>query len=516
MVSSTALFDLIKSLTPSEKRHFKIFSAKSSVKESSKYEKLFDIIYKQDVYSEAEIKKKMADEKVAGYFPVAKNYLYELVKDSLHVYHLNLSRESIFKKELHSVSILYQKGLYDQCEKLIRKVEKEMADEENYLGLYEIRIWKLKLARTITKKVSYKTFIDFADEVKHAIENENNKADYSRLMSVVSYLLRLPNAEKNEGVKKRLEAALADPLLSSIDKAMNNGSKILFNYIYLLYYSLIIKDYRKSFEFGKKNVSIFESNPKIIKEDPLSYIRAVNNLAWSGFRLKAYEECEALVIRMNAVLKKNKIKLDVNGSVGAFLLYNITVTNVAIKKVNFEKIHLIIDELEKGFSLYKGKMYISDEILLTYNVAYLYFGMGQYKKSQVWLHQLLNMGNDDLQWDISEATRILMLLIHIENDEMDLLSYTSRSVNRFFKRTGNLNKVELLFFKFVKQLLSTKKDKRDIYKDTLQAFEKISKKDKEKSQAFNNIDFASWLESKIYEKSFAAVVKEKLAFVSGR
>ena len=50
-----ALFDLIHSLTKSEKRYFKLMSSRHTIGDENNYIRLFDAIGKQSTYSEAEL-----------------------------------------------------------------------------------------------------------------------------------------------------------------------------------------------------------------------------------------------------------------------------------------------------------------------------------------------------------------------------------------------------------------------------------------------------------------------------
>ena len=52
------LFELIKSLTKSEKRYFKVYSAQQTKNNSNNYILLFDAIDRQEVYNEEKIKRK--------------------------------------------------------------------------------------------------------------------------------------------------------------------------------------------------------------------------------------------------------------------------------------------------------------------------------------------------------------------------------------------------------------------------------------------------------------------------
>ena len=77
-----ALFLLIKSLSFSEKKHFRQFANKLGSNEETLYISLFDLLQKQEVYKPGIIKKKLKIEKDANYRKL-KNYLYQILLKSL-------------------------------------------------------------------------------------------------------------------------------------------------------------------------------------------------------------------------------------------------------------------------------------------------------------------------------------------------------------------------------------------------------------------------------------------------
>ncbi|MFH0867141.1 MAG: hypothetical protein V1904_13175 [Bacteroidota bacterium] len=118
---SDKLFSLIRSLSKQEKRYFKLFAGAN--REASNYIKLFDILSRQKVYDEDAIREIYKNEKFIKQLHVTKNYLYKLILRSLHIYHINISEDSIIKELLQCVEILYNKGLYGQCTTLLNKAK---------------------------------------------------------------------------------------------------------------------------------------------------------------------------------------------------------------------------------------------------------------------------------------------------------------------------------------------------------------------------------------------------------
>ncbi|MDQ3021512.1 MAG: hypothetical protein M3R36_13225 [Bacteroidota bacterium] len=78
------LFQLIKSLTQSEKRFFKVYASLHHIKgDENKYFKLFNAIDKQKIYDEELIRKQFGNEKFLKQLFVVKNYLYHTILKSL-------------------------------------------------------------------------------------------------------------------------------------------------------------------------------------------------------------------------------------------------------------------------------------------------------------------------------------------------------------------------------------------------------------------------------------------------
>ena len=110
MKTSTELFELIKSLTKTEKRYFKL-SASGFKKEDNNYLKLFNALDKQSEYDEKKIVAQFPEEKFIKELRVTKKYLYKLITRSLISYHEESSVNSKLKYYLRCAEVLFEKGL---------------------------------------------------------------------------------------------------------------------------------------------------------------------------------------------------------------------------------------------------------------------------------------------------------------------------------------------------------------------------------------------------------------------
>jgi len=85
---SNKLFNLVNSLTGSEKRYFKLFVNKNQTGKHNKYILLFDAIDAQEIYDDEALRKIVYSNQPiqSRKFSELKNYLYELILKSLQGY----------------------------------------------------------------------------------------------------------------------------------------------------------------------------------------------------------------------------------------------------------------------------------------------------------------------------------------------------------------------------------------------------------------------------------------------
>ncbi|HWY38137.1 MAG TPA: hypothetical protein VNY73_06230, partial [Bacteroidia bacterium] len=135
MKPSEELHQLIKSLNMSEKRYFKIHSTRHIIGETNNYIRLFDAIENQEIYNEEEIKKKFEGETFIKHLPSEKHYLYNHILESLNAFYKEKTFLTRSSNTLISIEILYNRGLFLQCLKLINRVKAEAYELEKFSAL---------------------------------------------------------------------------------------------------------------------------------------------------------------------------------------------------------------------------------------------------------------------------------------------------------------------------------------------------------------------------------------------
>jgi len=498
------LFQLIKSLDQSEKRYFKVF-ATMHVKgsDNNKYVSLFDAIDSQSEYDEKEIRKIFANETFLNQLHVAKNYLYNTILKSLRLYYSEKSKLNELMDILRDVQILFDKSLFKQCRKQLDKAKKIAYTYEKFAQILVILDWEKTLARTSAYTgMDEKELLKYYSEHNTATDNLNNINEYWKL-TMKAFLLKKKQGiirEKNE--LKKFNEIIKNPLLINEDKAKTFSSKTLYYNIKALYYHTN-KDYKNLLIYCSKLVNLLEANPLMMKED--SYIASLNNLLIVQIELMKYDEAFGTINKM-----KNLETKSLTTQSKIFVTSFDTELNLYLRTGDFKKGVAIVKDIEDGLVRFKEKLNKESEVLFSYNIAYLYFGLEDYNSSLKWLNNIINDTELRIREDIQCFARILNLLVHYELNNIELIEYNIKSTKRYLSNKNNLKKFETLTLSYMKKLINTDKsdDKMFIYKTWKKELLNVSD-DILEIRAFEYFDFISWLDSKITNKKFQEIVKNK-------
>ena len=164
------LHELIKNLSQTEKRYFKLLAKQQTPGKKNDYIKLFEEIDKQDVFDEEKIKEIFKGTSIEKRYASLKKYLYELVIKSLTFYNSDTLSSIKLRRMLDAAEILYKKGLYHQAHRKLVKAESLALEVGMHFSMHEIRSLKMKCQN-------------------HLPENFNKEVDHFREIGMKRYLL---------------------------------------------------------------------------------------------------------------------------------------------------------------------------------------------------------------------------------------------------------------------------------------------------------------------------------------
>jgi len=439
MTKQHRLFELIRSLTKAEKRHFKLYVAGNG--KHSNYLQLFDAIDKQARYDEQLIKAQFKGQVFIRQIHGTKNYLYQLILKSLGNFHNKTSIDATLRELLQAVEILFRKELLDHCEIKLNKAEKLAQQYEKHTSLLEILAWKRKLL------LSRHAAAEIKPNVEAVLEQE--RQSIKKIDTVNQYWSRIINIfQRHSG---NCDAVKNDPLLSSIEYANTLQAKILF---YHIRYSdsLFNQNTQRAEDAITQLINLLEQHPERIREDPMTYITAINNHISLLLHNKQLARIPKLLDKIRTIPKQYKLDEKHPLAVRSVLrTYNVELEMYRDTRQFAAGIALIKNInplLEKHHAIVPREYFL----LFNYQFAYMHFLQRDYPQSLYWLNTLAKHNVHGIREDILTFARWLTLINHFELNHIDVLKYAVDTTRHFLNKKRELFEYEKILLTFFSQL----------------------------------------------------------------
>ena len=153
MEKNDALFVLVKSLTKSEKRQFKLYAGRLGGNLEKNFMALFNVLDKLDEFDEGEILKKTNIKKQQLSNSKAHLYRQILVSLKLNPIHQNVKMQ--IREQIDFATVLYNKGLHRQSLKVLDKAKGiAVYNDEKNLAYEIVELEKVVESQYITRSMT--------------------------------------------------------------------------------------------------------------------------------------------------------------------------------------------------------------------------------------------------------------------------------------------------------------------------------------------------------------------------
>lgn len=506
------LFVLIKSLSKSEKRQFKIFASRLETSSNTKFIELFNILDKSEVYDEKLILKSGIIKKVQ--LSNLKSYLYKQILVSIR---LNIPSQNIryqLREQIDFATILYNKGLYKQSLKILDKTKQQALENDEKLMAYEIvEFEKLIESQYITRSIQGR-----ADELVVQAKELNYRNTISSKLSNLS--LQLYGIMLKTGyVKSDEEYKYIDDYfhkhIPKYDEDKFGFREKYWFYNANLWRSFLVQDFLSCYKYADKWVTLFYENPNMIYLNPVFFLKGNHYLLESLYMLKYKSKFKNYLSRLEETLKDQRFPVNDNIASLSFLyLYN-NKLNYHILEGTFAEAEYLIPEVLEKLKIHSEHLDEHHEMLFYYKIASIYFGNEKYTESIYYLEKIINNKNLTMREDLMCFSRILCLIAHYELGKDYYLENQLKNTYKFLLKMNDLHEVQKEIIRFLKNLNSIYPG--DIKKEFVKMRKRFIELEKNKyeKRAFLYLDIISWLESKIENRKISDIIKEK-AMLSNR
>lgn len=505
MKPSRELFELVKSLTKSEKRFFKLSSSLQSGEKN--YLKIFDAIDRQSEYDEESIKEQFAGETFVKHFPSEKNHLYKLILKSLRAYHADNTVSSVLKQEIKNIEILYKKALFKECNKFLGRAKKTAIAHEKFYYWFELLNWEKLLLEESYEAGEFTRDIDeLIAEEQEVIDRLRNLAAYHVLYSKINFVFRSGGFVRSEEDKAVVDEISNHPLIKGKNTALSFRAATICYYIQG-FCAMANRQTEQSYKNFMRVKEILDDNPMVKKDLPRRYVRTLNQILLNLIDLARVSEAKEMIKVMRKLDKD-----DAFSSTDIQVLIFRSTYQGELKLYQscgeFDKALPLIEKVFKGFEEFDNKVSKEQQIVFNYSIAYTYFGAEMFSKALFWNNKVLNDNEPNLRQDIYSYARLFNLVIHYELGNFDLMEYILKSTMRYLNKRQRDYEIEVLILGYMKKIVRAQfhKDAQPIFEE-FEADLKLKINPSTDRALLDHFNYFAWIKSKTEGGNYADAVK---------
>lgn len=484
MAAQDELFQLIKSLTPSEKRYFKV-----NGDSKSNYMQLFDAMDKQkEEYDEDLLKKKNAKKPFIKYLSAEKKQLREQIMKHMRAYRADSTIDNKINELLQDEAFYRDKGLKPLREKAIAKAKELATKYERFHLLNDIIYREIALVEEFESKSLSHPINELINEWSDSIQKQElfitlwskNKEIFSAYRSGLD--------PKNPEIQEQ-----ASKLIIEVGKHADGISNQfrLEQALYRAYsnYHNLLREREKSYQFTLKEYQLYQTFPHFKEQESLNYKICLSNLI---SRAQTANRIEEFLKYIDELKSLPIISFNEEGEVfqNIYFLEHLHYINSG----QFDKAEELVPVIEEGLDRYSDKINKARFLSFNYNIMVMYFIMHRFKDALDWANKILD-DKSEIKQDISNTTKVLLPIIHFELGHHDLVDNLTRSAYRTLSNKNRLHDFEKVLIKYLKGMpLSSDSDE---FKSKLDEFslelKQVQQKQTMKSYAMEEVSL--WVDS---------------------
>ena len=504
---SNQLFSLIKSLTKSEKRNFRLYVNRISDSNSSNYIQLFDLMDKQKTLNEELILKKLKGVNKTQLSNL-KRHLYTQIMRSLEQMHRPHRVDIQIRELLNFAQILYGKGLYLQSLKILQKAKTKA--ERSHYDLHYLSI--LEFEKKIEGRHITRTGADKSLDLI-ALSEKRNQA-MSNAISLSNLRLTMYNLYvKNGHVNSAEEAQHIQQLfLKQSPKIALKGMSVKEkSYLFqaFVWYYYILQDFVECYNYAKNWIELMKSEPHMIARDPDIFMRGYHYLLMSAYHNRDLESYKTHLTEIEKFRKDTYKKFNPSSQMMSFIYVHNGRLNRYFLDGNFAEGVQEIPKTLRRLQRYGKKLDPHRVMVFYYKIAWMYLGNGDADKCVDYLQKVIQMDVKKLREDIQGYARLLLLMAHYDLENEEIMPYLVKTVSQFFGKMNERDDLQNACLKFFQRIVKVGLSDRKKHFIAFQKELAILQANPYKRRAFMYLDIPSWVEGKISRRRFAEVVSWK-------
>ncbi len=510
------LFELIQTLSVTEKRYFKVF-ATNHKSDNINYLTLFDALCELDRYDEEKLVKKLerkakdkAKKDHRGQLNQDMHYLYKVLLQAIRQYNSKLKHITI--RDLTSDAILLRdRGLLKQAEKRIAKA-KEIARKYFYHSallelnrLDRVLIWSLEDSDEIAKT---NELIAEKDHILKILEEEMAYEDlYAQVCNAIGYQASfVKNEAQFEAIAQKISA-----LFSQKEPDELSPNSRLRRYQTGIIHSMAERRFEDTNEFINQMFNWWESYDHLKEEEFFRYQFSLSGIITYLFNSNKPEEMMQLLLKIRE--RSTGIPNE------QAMIFHFTINYELLYYLNTGKVHKAKDmlaEIEKGIQQYP--LPIKKRISIAYNAAMACFFDEDYSYCETWLLRIKMHARNRFRKELIRMAFLLHVII-LEN-QPDRQEKAILDAQKYFRKEKEAPGDEIArkknkqFEEEILRLISKimhaplNQSEKAQHAQALKDYLIMMRSEPSSSRLYGIDELLFWCESKLKQKSLRSVFTE--------
>ncbi|WP_225035278.1 hypothetical protein [Winogradskyella sp. SM1960] len=502
MTKSESLIYLINSLTKAEKKSI----SSALMNSNSNYEKLYFIIAKNKNSSVDIISDKYYNLCKKTSFETSVIYLHKYILNSILELRKHQDVSFLLFDNIAKARILFEKSLYKECFKLLKKTKTKALEQENqYAFLISSRLELDYLLSLNYPEIDEKTLLRKQFKLNDALLTIQKTNKLSSLLELLKHRMVYSGKAKTESQKNQLNDLVMTEMSIINSFAKENVEIDKIHQLFQANYLIDVGDFESAQRSFYGLNELMEKNKHLWSDPPIYYLFTLEGILDTLRSQRNYNGMEYFVKQLKK-LQGSFQYFNSRIECTIFLYELIPLLDNGDFKSSFELMKSSTDNLLKNEHL----LSLSQKAELKLHISLIYFGLREFKMAQKILNKIIFASKDYSQLPLYRTIRLVNLLILYELKDFDFIKYESRTLNREIQIAKKSYKIEREIIKFVNKhnlpYLSSKRSRLWTKKE--EKFKLISKDTYEK-QTLKYFDFLVWIESKIMRVKFSELITKK-------
>lgn len=492
MDKKVAILVLVKSLSKSEKRYFKLHCNLQSGDKI--YSSLFDILESSDSMDQA-YNQFCVSHKESN-FDVAVKYLYSVVIECLISHRDEQDVQAKIFNLISGGAIMFERGLIDEALSELAKARKMAEHYEHDILLLLIRRTELQYLRAMDfTGVSEKRLVGKHISINDALKSARSAIQHMQLYDVLKY--RITN--KGYARTDRQKQDLNDLVISELNMVANISHKSFetqkLSMLFQATYFLNAGEYITAIRFYEHLITLFEQNRNKMMNPPMHYLNTVVGILETLQSAGLYDDMPFFISKLKLIGQgAYSINFNLDVLTYTYLYEQSCFINIGEGEAA-EALRVQYDDILFRKMTLTG---LNMQLKLNLSDVKLHIYMGNIGEARKSMRKILRVGRSLQKFPDFRIARLLNLIINIEIGDYDFVERETKSIRSdIYAEKGTYQyRTEYLLFKLLRQhpITDDKKERARLWRRYEKEIVAI-RLNKYERPLLKDFDFLLWIES---------------------